>query len=270
MQLFNRRWRLQVGTLELSDLDLAFLVERTSAREPSTAEIRVANLAPESRAIVEAGGVVILHAGYEDPPLLFRGDSRVAFTVLDGPDRWTTIQARDGGRAYTEARISRSYPIGTRYSQILRDAVTAAEIGEGNLNEFEASLSLRNRATVTATGYTASGPVRRVITDIVRAAGLRWSVQSGALQLQRQGQPLRSTAVLLSPDTGLIGTPTWDDQRRRRFLKAKTLIQPGLEPGRLVRVESALVRADFEVRGVVYEGETRGEPWYATLTLRPR
>jgi hypothetical protein len=272
--LFGRQWSLQVGTLDLSDLDLAFQVERSVRREPNVAEIRVWNLSETTRAQVEARGTVVLRAGYEDPPTLFRGDIRRAWTESDGIDNVTVLQARDGGRAYSEARIARSYNPGTPVVTVLRDVVADMEIGEGNLSEYAAAYALRNGADTFGDGYVAAGPARRVLDALTRAAGLRWSVQNGALQILQQGRPLQTRAVLLSSDTGLVDSPAWDEvgrrtRGRRGTVTCKTLIQPGIEPGRRVVLESRHISGGFEVRRIKYQGETRGDPWFASLELRP-
>jgi hypothetical protein len=272
--LFDRQWSLQVDTLDLSDLDLAFKVERSVWRTPNLAEIRVWNLSETTRAEIQRRETVVLRAGYEDPPTLFRGDIRRVWTETDGIDLVTVLQARDGGRAYSEARIARSYNPGTPVVTVLRDVIADMEIGQGNLAEYAAAYALRNGADTFGDGYVAAGPARRVLDALTRAAGLRWSVQNGALQLLRQGTPLQSRAVLLTSDTGLLDSPTWDErgirtEGRRGLLTARALIQPGIEPGRKVRVESRLVEGDFEVRKIQYQGETRGDAWDAVLELRP-
>lgn len=263
-----------MGSLDLSDVDLAFRVERSVRREPNLAEIRVWNLSPTSRATVEAGGIVSLRAGYEDPPMLFRGDSRRVWTARDGIDVVTTIQARDGGRAYSESRIARSYGAGTRPVSVLRDVVAAMDIGEGNLADFESSFAMRNGSAVFAGGYVAHGSCRSVLNDLVRSAGLRWSVQNGSLQILRQGVPLQSRSVVLASDSGLVDSPAWDEtglqsRGRRGICTARALIQPGIEPGRQVQLESASISGSFEVRKATYTGETRGNDWYVALELRP-
>lgn len=273
--LFGRTWSLQVGSLDLTDLDFTFKVERSARREPNRAEIKIWNLNPATRAIVEAGGTVALRCGYDvDPPLLFRGDSRWVWTEREGPDLITTITARDGGRAYSEARIARAYNPGTSISTILEDLIADMDIGRGNLDEVAAAFQLRTGATTVPDGYVAAGPCRRVLSDLLRGAGLRWSVQNGALQVQRGGTPLQATAIVLAADSGLLEVPTWDERGhrtrgRRGVLTAKSLLQPGTEPGRKVRVETALVEGDFEIRAGSYAGGTRENDWTATLALRP-
>ena len=270
-RLFDRRWYLSIGTLDVSDLDLGFTVERSTRREPNTAEIRIWNLSRDSRALVEdtPNARVVLRAGYAEdgdpPPVLFVGDKRRAWTERDGPDFVTIVQSRDGGRAYNQARISRSYAPGTPVRSVLVDVVEAMGIGRGNLDEFSSAYALRNGADSFPDGFVASGPVRNVLDDLVRGAGLRWSVQNGALQLQRRGTPLQTRAVLLSHETGLVESPTRDEHGT---VTALCLIQPGLDPGRRVVLESDVISGGFEIRKVSYTGETRGNDWHATLELK--
>lgn len=273
MELFGRRWALQVGGLDLTDIDLSFKVARGVHREPAPAEINVWNLRRETRALLEADQTVILRAGYKDPPVIFRGDLRRVWTERDGAtDLVTKIQARDGGQAYAENRISKAYGAGTPVFTVLRDAVDAMGIGEGNLRDFGA-LVLRNGASSFGDGYVAAGPAHRIVNDLIRGAGLRWSIQGGNLQIMLRGQPLQSRSVVLSSATGLVESPAWDEtgrrtEGRRGVCTAKVLIQPGIEPGKRVRLESEFVTGDFEVRKVTYTGDTRANDWYGTLELR--
>lgn len=258
--------------MDLSDLDIAFKVERSIRREPNKAEIKVWNLSASTRARVERGGIVILRAGFENPSTLFRGDTRSVYTEREGPDVITTITARDGGRAYSDTRISRSYGAGTTVVTVLRDVVEAMGIGQGNLSDF-AAVALRNGSSTFADGFVAAGPARRVLSSILRGQGLRWSVQNGALQIQRGQNALQVQSVVLASDTGMVESPQWDEKGQRLgarvgVLTVKSLIQPGLEPGRKVFVQAERVTGDFEVRKVVYTGETRGNDWYATMELR--
>lgn len=270
--LWLRRYRLVAHTLDVSALDVAFNVARSTTREPNTAEIQVWNLSPSNRSALESAErpSVLLRAGYEadgdPPPLIFRGSARRVYSERDGLDTVTTLECSDSGREIGRARISRSYAPGTPATRVLRDAVAAAEIGEGNLGEYEASYRARNGSTIFADGYAADGPVRRVIQTLARAAGLRWSVQNGALQLQRAGAPLQTEAPRLSAASGLVGTPTRD---ARGKVTATALLQPGLEPGRRIVLDSAEIQGSYEIRQVVLKGQSFGAEWHATLELAP-
>lgn len=283
-RLWNRKWLVQVGSLDVSSLDLRFDIIKSTKREPNVALVRIRNLSPDSRAAVAQGQTLVVRAGYEDdgdpPPLLFTGNVRIVRHEYDAATYETIVEARDGGTAYSDQRISKSYAPGTPIAAVARDVVDAMGIGRGNLDDVSASLRLAGVAEFPE-GYVAAGRASAVLTALLRGARMRWSVQNGALQILRLGTPVRTRAELLSPDTGLIGSPTAGDRapsqaqvqrttsKRRGLVDAVALLRPGLEPGRPVVLESALVRGDFEVREVRYEGDTTTEQWYATMVLRP-
>lgn len=275
--LFGRRLQVTIGSTDVSAFDQTFDITKSTAREPNTAEVRVLNLSRSTRAALESAETprLIVRAGYEadgdPPPLLFNGESRLIYSERDGVDIALVIQASDSGRALQTARISRSYAPGTPIVSALRDAVAALGIGPGNLDEFAAAYQARNGASVFADGFVADGPARRVLHSLARAAGLRWSVQNGALQLLRVGEPLQSTAPLLSAASGLVDTPTrsFEGPRHRLKVTAKALLQPGLEPGRRVVLRSDTIEGGFEIRRAIYRGGTAVAEWHATLELAP-
>lgn len=290
--LWGRSWSLVIGSRDLSECDFKFKTERHVHRSPNTAEIQIFNVSPDTRAAVEGSarpfhrpgtprveipdGVVRLAAGHgDDPPQQFRGDVRIAWTEWPSSvDSILCVTARDGGHAYSEARFSRAYPSGTPLASVVRDVVASMDIGQGNLSEFSGAFSTRTGRDTLADGYAAHGRSHTVLSALCRAAGLRWSVQSGALQLQRQGAPLETRSVLLDASSGLVGSPTWDDRGRRTSGRrgratVQCLIQPGLDPGRRVHVDSDTVTGDFEIRKILLTGDTRANEWFAELELRP-
>lgn len=275
MRLFDRTWSVSTEDVDISDLDMQFQITKSVKREPNTAILRVFNLAPATRSRLEGPrredqSTVKIRAGYRDqgdpPPTLFVGEARRVYSEFDGEDIVTTIEARDGGIQYTAARLSRNYAPGTAVSVVLRDLVTQMGIGEGNLNEFEVAYALRNGASSFVDGYAVSGPIRRSLNAIVRGAGLRWSIQNGALQLQRRRTALQTSSVVISPDSGMLGSPT---REKKGAVTVSTLIQPGLDPGRKFVVESRLVTGTYEVQRVEYAGDTAGNDWYARVSGKP-
>lgn len=275
-RLYLRRYELQIGTRKIRDLSVGFRVAKSVKREPNTAEITVRNLSREHRREIEqARGLrVQLAVGYQGVDLhtIFRGDIQNAATprggyvtsAATGAEIETSIEAMDGGRSYTAARVSRSFAPGTPVVTVLGAAVDAMGIGRGNLADF-ASSGLEGAGSVYREGATLSGPAVREVDGIVRSMGLRWSVQNGVFQLLRRGRPLEAGSVRLAEGTGLIGAPAVD---ANGDVTATALIIPGLDPGRKIVLDSETISGGFEVRRVEYEGETRGDPWYAQLTLR--
>lgn len=282
----------------VNSLDLAFEVNKSTGREPNTATIRVWNLSPEHRAELASQQplTVSIAAGYawsDQQQLesgmigtLFSGDVQLCssgpaasprrrsgrktgmLTSRDAMvDVLTTIEAEDAGTAYRTATVSQSFAPGATVQAVLRYALAALGVGEGNLAEI-GRLGLRDEIMVYANGTVLSGQAHRELDRVVRSCGLTWSVQGGALQLRRAGRALATTAIRLSAASGLIGSPTPD--LSDGTVSATALLIPGLYPGRPVRLEARDLSGDYSVKSVAYSGDTAGLDWYAKVVLEQR
>lgn len=265
-RLFDRRYRLQVDTLEITELDIAFSFERTLRRRPGRCELKVWNLSETHRRQLEqlqAGHVFVeLEAGYADGvSRIFRGELHKASTVRTEPDIVTTIASRDG-RGPHAARTARSHAAGTPVATVVRGLVSDMGVGEGNVAQVLATATMGGVGTF-ARGATVSGSAADHLDRVLSSTGHEWSVQEGALQVLPRGGALQRTAVRLAPETGLIGSPARDEHGK---LKVTTLMIPDLVPGRLVRVESADVQATLRIEQAICKGESAGDAWGYELT----
>ena len=173
-----------------------------------------------------------------------------------------SITAGDGEHAIRTARASTSFAPGTTLADAIRSLGATMGLGGGNLSSASAAAS-----AVLLEGAVVRGPAAQELTRLCSSAGLSWSVQDGILQLLPIGRALSRVAVSLSPDTGLVESPT---RSKGVTVKAKALLLPDLVPGRLVALESEAVRGTYRIDEVSYTGATRGDDWYADLTLRPQ
>jgi hypothetical protein len=281
-RLFKRDWRVLLGTLDAGKIDLRFKAKRTTGAEPNKLELSVFNLTEAQRNDLarqrgSAGGAkrnplpIELYAGYaEETFLIFKGQAHLVENHRDGSDWITEIQALDGGVAYKTARINKSFAKGVSVKDVLKAAVGAMGIGQGNLAKF-ASAQLQGGGSTYAAGTVLSGAASQELDGVVRSLGLRWSTQNGALQLQERGKPLDKAAVRLAPDSGLVGSPAAlavDNKKTRGLSKARALLIAGLEPGRKVVVDSASLQGSYEIIETEYTGDTIGTDWHADLRLR--
>lgn len=272
-ELYGRTWELTIGNLDFSRLDITFDVRKTTKREPNTAFIEIYNLSPDSRSQVESerNALVRLKAGYGDsPPLLFVGTARQAYSERREADIVTVVEASDKGLELSSTRINRSYNPGTPVLSVLVDTLSDLDVGQGNVNTFSEAYRARNGTDNFPDGYVVSGSAKRILNNLIRSAGLAWSIQDGVLQLQKPRVALNTPAVLLSSSTGLVGSPTQaaPERGKRPTVNAVSLIQPLLYPGAKV-VLQARIEGTYEITEVEYSGESRGNGWYANLILRP-
>jgi hypothetical protein len=269
VRLFGRAWRIQVDDLVISELDCTFKVQRTLRPNPNACELTVYKLTREHRAQISTRKkqYVQIEAGYtEGTSRIFAGDVRKAESENDGKDWVTKIHAGDGERAYTTARVSRSFGPDTSVESVVRAVAESLGVGLGNSLEALAGASLSNVGQAFPAGVVIDGKASREMTALMNSCGLEWSVQEGVLQILPKSTATTVPALVLSPSTGLIGTPAVG---KGKIVKARTLIQPGLTPGHRVQLRDTEGPTGlFRIETTEYSGQTDGKDWYADLALK--
>ena len=269
MKVYGRRWRVQVGTLDTGVLDVKFKVNRSLYSRAGTCELEIANLSPDHRhELVTARRYhtfVEVQAGYIDGmSLLFRGDLRKAIPSRDGTDWTVKVTAGDGEHAIRTARVSRSFSPGTSVGAVVQHIAETMGVGIGNAREALRGARLGEGESVFPEGTVLYGSAAAELTRLCAAARLTWTVQDGNLQVLPLGGALERTALVLGPDTGLIGSP---EIVNRRTVNVKALLIPGLVPGQQVILNSAIVTGTWRITEAEYAGDTEGPDWNASLVL---
>ena len=269
MKVYGRRWRVQVGTLDTGVLDVKFKVQRSLYSRAGTCELEIANLSPDHRhELVTARRYhtfVEVQAGYIDGmSLLFRGDLRKAIPSRDGTDWTVKVTAGDGEHAIRTARVSRSFAPGTSVGAVVQHIAETLGVGIGNAREALRNARLGEGESVFAEGTVLYGSAAAELTRLCAAARLTWTVQDGNLQVLPLGGALERTALVLGPDSGLIGSP---EIVNRRTVNVKALLIPGLVPGQQVILNSAIVTGTWRITEAEYAGDTEGPDWHASLVL---
>lgn len=343
MILRGRYWELTAGFLRIRwddpirqnttnrPLTIQFDITKSLDREPNKALIQIYNLTPTNRrALSEAEGLQIaLIAGYQEADThdtIFVGDAEDIYTERtdSGTDWITTIESRDGGSAYRRSRIAQTFEPNVALSTVIRGCADALGIGRGNSDSIASSAELDSGGSIFPDGITLEGPAWRALDMVCRSASLRWSIQNGVLQLRPLTAAAESRAVLLSPETGLIGSPTRGNQDTARGgrsseqirlqselneirsrlesgeiseeeadrlnreaqmryqnavrntsgrpdlrynVEVKSLLIPGIFPGRSVVLRSSTISGSYMAKTVRYTGDSTGNDWYATTVL---
>lgn len=267
--LDETRQRLGLKEEEVSSiLKVKFKVTRTLKKEPNKAEISIYNLKKDNRiALQERLQPTILEAGYIDNiSQIFSGDLEFGENKQDGRDWITTLQAGDGSKQYKAARINTSLKGPAAIGDVLQTAADALGINPGNLSEAISGGSLRGALREFTNGIVLSGKAETNLDKVAKSMGLKWSIQDGQLLFLGPEQFVGDEALVLSPGTGLVGSPEPGDNG---IVKARSLLQPNLLPGNRVKIEAAQVDGFFRVEKTVYTGDTFGPDWYADLECMP-
>lgn len=298
--LFRRDWTIIVDNLDVSNLAFEFEILSTIKKEPNKCRLVIYNLnkdhraqlfkrnRPDSNSKKTVGIPVTIQAGYVgNKQVIFSGDLNEVSGERDGVNWKTVIIGSDGGRAYREGRINKTYGTGTSFNTILSDCAASMGVGLGNLSSI-GNVEIPGIGTTTATPFTPSGNAAQELDRILRSAGFRWSIQRGNLQILQIGQPLQADAVLISPESGLIaspqatidttvtlGNPQLAAQLGSRakinkpkdpgVLKLRTLLIPELYPGRKIVLKSQSLNenqgAGYELVECLYRGQSWSDTW---------
>jgi hypothetical protein len=278
-QLFNRLVRVTViptvigkyqtgdtvDAIVIENLRVQFKVAKDNKPEPNTAEILISNLSEQTRArLSDKGTRVILEAGYPGTlAQLFSGDATFVDQLRDGADWVTKIECGDGERAYNRARVNESFAPDTEASHVVTTVAKRIGLDIGNLQDQSEQIKGQ-----FSNGYSARGTAATVLNKLLKAQGLEWSIQDGTLQVLQPGKPNKDLAIELSPESGLIGSPSHGTPGERGdppTIKIKSLLEPSFRPGGTVNLQSASQKGSFRIEKVEHTGDTEGADWYSEL-----
>lgn len=245
-----------------TDLRVEFSVTRTTGRKPNTASIKLYNPDQVSVGIIQATGAMVqLLAGYKPlPSLIFTGNvAKRGITVeKNGTERIVVIEAGDGELSYTNARFDWHFNAGTDNNTILASLIAAMGLGLG-----PGSPVLPPK--VYNTDVTFFGSAVRALTELCSDVGADYSIQDGNLEILLGGLPTSELAVLLSPQTGLLGSPARTDDG----INLTSLLNPLIKPGKPVSVTSRDFIGFVKPKVVKHTGDTRGSAWQTEVEAVP-
>lgn len=164
------------------------------------------------------------------PWVLFSGDIRDVSHTKTSPEIETAIEVGDGDKAIGKGKASKTFPAGTKPKDIveyLRKQMPG--IAKGEIKGLDDLPATKRPTTVYGYAY-------RELDTIGRQHGFYWSLQNGKMQAVKADEHLGGSTII-SQETGLLGSVTPTD----KGVKFTCLIQPGIEPGRMVDVRSAFL-----------------------------
>ena len=307
MALFNRVAELIVGQsgkdgILIKDLRFSFSIEKTLTETLNTSTVRIYNLSLSSRKVVETpNNALILKAGYSQdkgPLTIFVGVVRRSLTIREGPDWVTELELDDGLIAYRDTKLTTSFQPGAKAVDVLNFVADQFGLPVRKMPEGIPQKIYPN-------GFPAVGRVRDAMGKVCNYLGLEWSIQNQEIQIIKKGGSTAKTAIVLSPETGMIGSPELEaktmsdklaakqgittksdgvivkksdkllasgkqpkDRLEVQGYKVRTLLQPTLIPGDVVKVEAEGVNNFFKIEKVTHQGDTHGSEWETEINVR--
>lgn len=290
---YIRKVTLLVGrgngeALDLSALRIRFSIKKTDAETPNVAEIEVFNLdADTSLRIQKEFTDVVLQAGYKQNfGVIFRGNAKQILRGREdnGVDSYLNIAASDGDAAYNFAVVATTLAAGAKQSDQVR-AAGAPMAPRGVTQGYVPDLG----GQALPRGKVMFGNSRDYLRQSAEASDTSWSIQDGKMQFVPRTGLLPGQAVVLTSETGLIGTP----EQTNDGIKITCLINPQIKPGGVVDLRDSEIKAakagkffqqpnkkgEVDERGPVeidkdglykvlrvdFKGDTHSQDWYQEL-----
>lgn len=292
MAQFDRIYKLTIGVQgsdgiiieagpKTDGLNITFDIDKDLTQQTNKSNIKIYNLASSTiNKIERPDSICLVEVGYgEDIGLrrIFVGYITDVWTHKDSTETVVELELSDGQIPIRDCVVSLSYADNVSRKKVIDDI--AAEMGI--MVRYAEGLTF----TTFANGFSFIGAGRTCLDKVCAGTGLSWSIQNNVLQIIEQGGSTKVEAVKLNVDSGLIGSPERivkgvkriDKQKTRKVKKTKAdkkagwrvkcLLQPTLNPGDLVYVESIPITGWFKIESLKHIGEYRGSQWYTVMEV---
>jgi len=237
------------------DEDQEFKVKGYSSSKPNECEVTIYGLSPPMVAFLEQPNMLLqLAAGEGIAGLIFRGSiqPRGVTTKWDMPERTTTIKAVDGRHLYRDQTVAVSWPPNTPVSVVVVDMLKAATvqgyaIAPGNVYP----------EGIFPAGFYSVGRWRDTLTEVLFPRGYGWTIQDRTVYVGLNDMPLPGNVPLITPQTGLVGSPV----RTKAGCDFETRLDSRIRPGWAVVIKSRDTNGTFRVNTREHEGSRDGTKW---------
>jgi len=248
------------GPVSLHEMKIEFTITKSISSAQNAAEIKIYNLAEKTRnSIGKELDSITLSAGYMPPGeagnvgIIFKGAIRDVEHRREGTNIITIISCGDGDAAFRRATISKSYPAGTPVKDVIDDI--AKELEAKGLSRGEVKLPEAVEKKTFKRPYVACGSCVREMDTISRGNGFYWGSQNETLEIV-PSDGFVGTVALITPETGMIGTPALTDNG----VRVSALLNPEVRPNRRVQLKSDTLEMNaqdgmYRVSTCTYSGD---------------
>ena len=257
--LYGRKLVVRVAGLTISDLKMVFDLKFESSETPGGGHVAIFNLSRNNeRLIFDRAGPVTISGGYgQRPGLLFAGS-------VDRVERSTEQLARIT-RIYVEARsidketlsgiVIRSYAGAVPVRRIATDLVSDFGMDAGPLDAIGADWIVED--------WEFTGTAADALTSLLQGFGVYWLEDDGTIRFNRPDMAAPDAEGFpLSPDTGLIGSPTIvDEGEADERIKVRSLLNAKIRVGNILQpLKSDRAHGNYKIVAVRHHGSNYDGP----------
>ena len=264
MKQFGRQWKLDISneqeTLSITQLRVAFEIDKTINEKPNPAKIQVWNLNRNhiNKLLSQDYKKAALSVGYNELRQIYSGDITKVRIQRDGLDFVLTLECSDGHVANTQSRAKTTLKAGATDKQIVEEIQkTMPKVQAG-------AIDIPNKRQLPR-GRVLNGDSREILNRVARNNMADWSIQDGSLVFLPKDKVLSDDAVLISQDTGMINAPEQTDDG----LEITCLLNPALQIGGLIKLESIIeyFNGEYKVVKLAHSGDGMGGDWHSKMTV---
>ena len=253
----------------LHELRINFNISKSVSSTQNAAEIEIYNLSESTRnALGKELDDITLEAGYIPPEgggnvgIIFKGQIRDVSHRREGADIITTLSCGDGDKALRRATISKTFPAGTPVEDVVEELYKELEKEGVKRGEWKFPEGMKPFKRP----YSMCGSCARELDRLGRGNKFYWSSQNETMEIV-PGDGFIGGVVLISPESGMVDTPTITDNG----VSVSTLLNPEIRPNRRVQVKAQTLEMNAEndmyrVSQCDYSGDNMGGKFVVTVT----
>lgn len=236
-----------------SPLTMNFQMIRRQLSNYNTLNLSLYNLSPKNRDLIfqEFFGVrrrksVTVRAGYNILATIFKGDIFEAFSMREGTDVITQIEARTGSWEIPQKQVYTTLAKGKTVGEVLEFLIGQFEtIARGAVGKFDKVL----QRPVVLNGN---------VYDLIRKySDENVFIDNGKIYVLKRNEGTEGALSVINKDTGILSTP----RRQGGFLQVDLLFEPRLRVGQFVSLESSILpiyNGRYKIVGIQHQGTISG------------
>ena len=267
-----------------------FQIRKGDQQTPNACDVRIYNLdVPTANTLAPTTSefqTLTISAGYEgNYAEIFSGTiAQVRIGRESQLDTYVDVTAADGDHAYSFAAVSAAQaavnPAGI--AQLLQNAMKIYGVNAPAVPQF-----IQDKVVDSQRGYSAYGTVKDEMRLLADNGDFYWSIQNGNPTYVSQTEAPTTEAIVVGPNSGLIGTP----EQTENGIVFRTLLNANIKVCSLVQLNATINRLRYGVdtmsqannvntakqnninaNGLYYvmncshDGDTRGTEWYTSAT----
>ena len=259
MEKFNRSFKMFIDTNDGGQLELGlpfsvdFNIVRNTLSSANVATFRIYNLNETNRRRIAKDRYdfdlfkkILFVAGYnDDVPTCFNGSVTRCYSVRQGTNVITTIEAFDAGYAYANATLKDAqYPSGTLRRSIVEDMILKLKdfgVEKGTIGNIEGSISR---------GNSYDGPIIKTLAELTGGA---FFIDNGKAHVLRENETKTGSLQVIKSSSGLIDTPI----RENATIEFNIIFEPRLVIGQKIILDSVInpdINQAYKITSLSHQG----------------